>query len=85
MGTALIGIDRRVPDFPSRAKLIVLFVTAFSAFVHLGQPVMFHHGWGYFIYLFITDALTLSVGGLIIARWFLAKANQAPANAPSDV
>ena len=85
IGAALAGIDRRVPDFSSRARLVLLFVTALSAFMHLGQPVMFHHGWGYFIYLFVADAIILGAGGLIIARWFLPRSSAAPANAPTDV
>src|SRR5688572_8648345 len=37
IGLALIGIDRRVPDFPSRAKLVVTFAIAASAFIHLSE------------------------------------------------
>jgi len=71
IGVALIGIDRRVPDFASRARLVVLFALAASAYMHLGNPIWYHHGWTHFIYLFLVDALTLAAGGLIIARWFL--------------
>ncbi|HWH17456.1 MAG TPA: hypothetical protein VNT77_03835 [Allosphingosinicella sp.] len=85
LGTALIGIDRRVPDFASRARLVVLFAIAASAYMHLGGPIWYHHDWGHFIYRFIVDALTLAAGGLIIARWFLPRAKAAPAGAPTDV
>lgn len=85
IGAALIGIDRRVPDFGSRARLVVLFSIAASAYMHLGNPIWYHHDWGHFIYLFIVDALTLAVGGLIIARWFLPRVKAAPAGAPTDV
>jgi hypothetical protein len=85
IGAALIGIDRRVPDFESRARLVVLFALAASAYMHLGEPIWYHHNWGHFIYLFIADAVTLAAGGLIIARWFLPRTKAAPAGAPTDV
>ncbi len=65
------GIAGRVPDFASRAKAAVLFSVAAAAFMRLGEPIFYHHDWAHFIYLFIADALALSVAGLIIARWFL--------------
>lgn len=71
IGTALIGIDRRVPDFGSRARLVVLFAIGASAYSHLGEPIYYHHDWMHFIYLFVADAVVLAAAGLIIARWFL--------------
>lgn len=83
IGTALIGLDGRVPDFGSRARLVILFSIAASAYLNLGEPIWYHHDWGHFIYRFIVDALTLAAGGLIIARWFLPHAKAAaPADAP---
>lgn len=84
-GLALIGIDRRVTDFPSRAKLVVTFAVAASAFIHFSGPIFYHHDWRHFIYLFVADALMLSAAGLIIARWFLARENEAPVGVPTDV
>lgn len=85
MGAALIGIDRRVPDFGTRARVVVLFAIAASAYIHLGGPVWYHHDWGHFIFRFVVDALTIAAGGLIVARWFLPRVKAAPANAPTDV
>lgn len=85
IGLALIGIDRRVPDFPSRAKLVAIFAIASSALIHLSEPIFYHHDWGHFIYLFIGHALMLAAAGLIIARWFLPKGHSAPADAPTEV
>jgi hypothetical protein len=79
IGAALIGIDRRVPDFASRGKLVAIFAVAASAFIHFEQPIFYHYGWGYFIYMFIADAAMLAAGGLILARWFLPKGQSAPA------
>ncbi|TFI58388.1 hypothetical protein E2493_10415 [Sphingomonas parva] len=71
IGAALIGIDRRVPDFGSRARVVAIIAVAASAFMHLGEPIYYHHDWPHFIYLFIADAAALIAAGLIIARWFL--------------
>lgn len=80
IGAALIGIDRRVPDFGSRARVVVILAVAASAFNHLGEPIYYHHDWGHFIYLFIADSAALIAGGLIIARWFLPKGVSAGTN-----
>jgi len=87
IGAALIGIDRRVPDFGSRARVAVIIAVAASAFNHLGEPIYWHHDWGHSIYLFVADSLMLAAAGLILA-WFLPRAPAvaaAPADAPRDV
>ena len=86
IGSALIGIDRRVTDLGSRARVAIIIAVAASAFVHLGEPIYWHHDWGHFIYLFVADALMLAAAGLVLA-WFLprARASAAPADAPSEV
>ena len=85
IGTALIGIDRRVPDFGSRARVGVLIAVAATAFTHLGEPIYYHHDWPHFIYLFIADGVMLAAAGLILA-WFLPKSDRlAPADAPQEV
>ena len=71
IGAALIGIDQRNSDFGSRARLVGIFAVAASAYMHLGEPVYYHHDWPHFIYLFVADAAALIAAGLIIARWFL--------------
>ena len=71
IGAALAGIAGRVTDFGSRARLVVIFAVAASAYMHLGEPIWYHHDWPHFIYLFIGDAVALAAAGLIIARWFL--------------
>jgi hypothetical protein len=85
IGAALIGLDRRVPDLGSRARVAILVAVAASAFIHFGEPIYWHHDWGHFIYLFVADSLMLAAAGLIMA-WFLPRAAAAaPADAPSDV
>jgi hypothetical protein len=86
IGAALIGVDRRVPDFGSRARVAVIIAVAAAAFTHLGEPIYWHHDWGHFVYLFIADSAALAAAGLILA-WFLPRpaATAAPADAPRDV
>ena len=86
IGAALIGIDRRVPDLGSRARVAVIIAVAATAFTHLGEPIYWHHDWGHFIYLFVADSLMLAAAGVVLA-WFLPRAPVAvaPADAPRDV
>lgn len=81
IGAALIGIDRRVPDFASRARLVAIFAVAAGLFMHLGEPIYHHHDWPHFLYLFVADVAALIAAGLIIARWFLPRGASAPATA----
>ena len=83
IGTALLGIDARVPDFGSRARLVVLFSIAAAALMRLGMPFFYHHDWTHAIYTFAADAITLAVAGLIIARWFLPGAQPRRAEPPA--
>lgn len=78
LGWALMGIDRRVPDYISRGKTVIMFSLAASAFVHLGNPIWYHHDWTYEIYRFVADAVMLIVAGMILARWFLPVAAEMP-------
>ena len=71
LALALAGIAGRVTDFASRARLVVTLSVAASAYMHLGEPIWYHHDWPHFIYLFVGDAVTFAAGGLVIARWFL--------------
>jgi hypothetical protein len=79
---ALSTLDRRIPDFASRAKIVVLFSVAASAMINLGNPIWLHHGWTYWTYSFVAEAAMLITAGLVIARWFLPVAAEMPA-APS--
>jgi hypothetical protein len=74
IAAALYGIGHRVLEFADRARVAVLFAFAAAFYLHLGQPVFNHYGWGYFIYLFIADFIGLALAGIVVARWFLPKA-----------
>ena len=85
---ALSQLDRRIPDFKSRAIVVVLFSLAGSVLMTLGDPIWLHQDWTYAIFEFVGNSLILIIGGLILARWFMptkAELTQTPANASLPV
>ena len=84
IGLGLLGIDRRVSDFGSRARLVIPFAVAAAAFMHLSEPIYLHHDWGNALYTFFGNALALIVGGLIVA-WFIPHRRSAETDAPTEV
>jgi hypothetical protein len=88
MAGALSQLDRRVPDFKSRALIVICFAFASSTLIVLGDPIWLHTDWRHAIYNFIGDVLMLSIAGLILARWFMptkAELAQAPKPEPLPV
>jgi hypothetical protein len=88
IGLALVGIDGRVRDFGSRARVGAIIGVAGAAFTHFGIPLHAPQGWGYHIYLFVADGIALAAAGVIVA-WFLgsppepvAATEAAPAEEP---
>lgn len=73
LGAALYTLAGHVRDFSQRASILTLFVIGASVFMHLGNPIWWHQDWLYHAYVFFADAVTLTAGGLIIARWFLPR------------
>lgn len=73
LAIALGTIATRVTDFFSRARIAILFALAITLYTEIGQPIFNHFGFGYWIYLFLSDFIALSAAGLIIARWFLPR------------
>lgn len=87
MAAGLGAISRFVPSFGERTRLLVLGVVGATAFIHLREPIWFHHDWPHFIYLFVTDTAALVVAGFIILK-LLPRSDAvraAPAAAPTDV
>jgi hypothetical protein len=87
MAAGLGAISRFVPDFGERARLLVLGVVGATAFIHLREPIWFHHDWPHFIYLFVVDTVSLVVAGLIILK-LLPRSSAAaarPVEAPTEV
>ena len=68
MAAALYFLSRHVPSFSERVKMLVLAVLAATVYMRLGEPMWYHHGWGYAIYLFVADTISLIVAGFIILK-----------------
>jgi hypothetical protein len=78
IGIALLGISGRVEDFGSKARVAMIIAVAAAAYIHLSEPVYFHHDWPNFVYSFVADGLMLAAAGLILA-WFLTSRTRASA------
>jgi len=72
-GIAAVG---RENSFAEVGRLVVLFSLGITTWTILAQPVFNHFGWGYWIYLFVSETVALIAGGLIIARWFVPAARR---------
>jgi len=83
IGLALIGIDGRVTDFGSRARVEAIIGIAGSAFTNLGEPLYYHHDWPHFLYAFVADGLMLTAAGVIVA-WFLKPPPESQAAAKAE-
>jgi hypothetical protein len=58
-------------SFADMARLVILFSTGFTVWEFLASPIFNHFGWGYWIYAFIAETVSLIVAGLVVARWFV--------------
>lgn len=78
-GIAAVG---RENSFGEVARLVVLFSLGVTIWTILAQPVFNNFGWGYWIYLFVSESVALIAGGLIIARWFVPAAPRSADSPP---
>ena len=60
-----------VPDFRVRGVVVACFAVAASSLTILTDPIFLHQDWAYAIFSFVGSVLILSVGGLVLARWFM--------------
>ena len=58
-------------SFADLARLVVCFSLGFTVWEYLGSPIFNHYGWGYWIYSFIAESVSLILAGLVVARWFM--------------
>ena len=70
-------------SFAELARLVICFSLGFTVWEYLGTPIFNHYGWGYWIYSFIAESVSLIVAGLIVARWFMPHYRTAAAEAAS--
>lgn len=71
IGLALMPVLARVPDFASRARVIVGVSAAAAVMIQLSDPIFSHASWRFAIYALFADIAMLAAGGLVLARWFL--------------
>lgn len=68
MAAGLGALSRFVPSFGERVRMLVLAVVGATAFIHLREPIWFHHDWGHFLYLFVADTVSLVLAGFVILK-----------------
>jgi hypothetical protein len=78
-GLAAVGGGGR--SFANLARMVVLYSLGFTAWEFLAAPIFNHFGWGYWIYAFIAESVSLIVAGLVVARWFMPRGHVAAAAA----
>jgi hypothetical protein len=67
--------------FANLARLVILVSLGFTVWEFLATPVFNHFGWGYWIYAFIAESVSLIAAGLVVARWFIPHVRAASAAA----
>lgn len=75
-GLALLPICARVPDFETRARVVIGISAAASVMIALADPIFNHADWRFAIYALVADIAMLAAGGLVLARWFLPHAGE---------
>jgi hypothetical protein len=81
MAFGLAAVGGGVRSFASTARLVVLFSLGFCTWEYLATPIFNHFGWTYWIYSFVSESVSLILAGLVIARWFLPRAQETSAAA----
>ena len=71
-------------SFEEMARLVILVSASFTVWEFLGSPIFNHFGWGFWIYAFIAETVSLIVAGLVVVRWFVPKDHQAAPIPASD-
>jgi hypothetical protein len=79
MAAGLLTISRYVASWGERVRLLLLGAIGAAVFIHLREPIWFHHDWTYAIYLLVADVMSLTVAGLIILKLLPRDAVAAPA------
>jgi hypothetical protein len=69
--------------FGELARLVVFGSLGVCTWIFLAAPVANHFGWGFWIYAFVAEAISLIAAGLTVARWFVPHGHVAAAAAPA--
>jgi hypothetical protein len=68
MAVGLFTVAQYVPSFGERVRLLVLGTVGAAVFMRLGEPIWYHYDWGYAIYAFVADSVSLIAAGLVILK-----------------
>jgi general stress protein CsbA len=68
MAAGLLTLSKYVASQGERIRLLLLGAIGAAVFIHLREPIWFHHDWTYAIYVLIADVVSLTIGGLIILK-----------------
>ena len=71
LGLTLWGVRGRIPDFASRARLVIGMALVAVVFINLSEPIWFHHDWRNALYVGAVNFISLCAAGYILARWFV--------------
>jgi hypothetical protein len=74
----LHSLSRHVENCAERAKITALAIVGVAIFARLGAPIWDHQGWGYAIYLLVSDLAMLGAAAAVILK-LLPKPAAAPA------
>jgi len=72
LGLMLWTVRDKVRDFGTRLQLVAVAALVMVVFIHFGEPIWWHSDWRNAIYVAITEWLSLTIAGWILARWFLS-------------
>ncbi len=73
LGLLLLRIAPKMWNFGERMAVVVAASLAVVVFTRLGEPIWFRADWPFTLYVAITDMISLTVAGFILAKWFLPK------------
>jgi hypothetical protein len=84
MAAGLYHLSRNIGGFGERLRLLLLGVVGATLYIHLRDPIWFHQGWSYSVYLFVADTISLALAGLAILKLLPDTLHRAaPAEAPT--
>ncbi len=72
LGMLLRGLNGRI-DFLGQIRIVLGLAAVAVVYIHLADPIWYHSDWRNPVYKSVADFVILSAGGLIMARWFVAR------------
>ena len=72
LGLLLRGLGDRV-DGLGRARVVIGLAAIAVVYIHFADPIWLHGDWKHALWTSFADMVVLGTGGLIMARWFVAR------------